>query len=623
MLRKLTTYLALAAATLCLSADFAFPQEEEAKESKQRAEGSTVLLAAKGLNALFPSASWTWFLLGRSYMFDGRYRAAEEALAKGLELDSRSLTGRLWLADLFLIRGKFDEAGEQYDLALGTAPNSYAANVGRGRVAARRMKLDDAEKFLTTALEINPDGFEALLTLGRVYAQRKENITRAISTMQRAYLLRPENVELNLEMGELHYSAGNYNKASYFFSKAVNLDPERASPRIALGKSLYYEGKYDDALKQLRRASSRDPKNPDIHYYQGGIFLAQKKYPRAAASFRKANRLGKEGGREYRDALFFLGKTEYLQGLQKQAQTSLLRYRIAYLTEACSELAKPPDSITQQALTESLQLMLEIEKALNIKRRPNQIPGNIEPEQMAVIPGGKFLYGRFKNSAGERGHAFEVEVSSFAVDRMEVSNADYRVFVEATGWRIPRAEGEGLAKPEFDWNLKTKSYPEGMENRPVLNVSWEDAIAYCAWVGKRLPTEAEWECAARGGLTDRMYPWGNRKPNDKQACYNTGQKGGPLDVDDAEPNAYGLLHVVGNAAEWCADWYVSNLYQAAGTRKDFKGPATGSGRSYRGGHWFSGEIDIQVAARGGLSPEARSPYVGFRCAADLPKEEEK
>ena len=623
MLRKLITYLVLAAVTSCLSAGYALSQEEKETAPKTVNKGSTILLAAEGLKTLFPSAPWAWFLLGRAYMYDGRYKAAEEVLEKGLELDPRSLMGRLWLAELLLGRGRIDKAGEQYDLALEASPHSYDANVGRGRVATRRRKLDDAEKYLKVALDVRPDGFEALLTLGRVYAQKKENLQRAITTLQRAYLQQPENIELNLEMGELYYSTGSYDKAGYFFSKAINLDPERAAPRIAMGKSLYYEGKYDEALRQLRRAASRDPKNPEIFYYEGGIFLAQKKYPRAASSFRKANRLGKSDGFGYRDALFFLGKTEFLQGLHKRAYSSLLRYRIAHLAQTASELAVPPDSTTQQALKESLQLILEIDKALNIERRPNQIPGKIDTEHMVTIPGGRFLYGGFKKADGERADAFEVEVSTFAIDRREVSNADYRVFVEATGWRVPRAEGENLAKTEFDWNTKTKTFPPSMENHPVLNVSWEDAIAYCAWAGRRLPTEAEWERAARGGQNDRLYPWGNRRPNDKQACYNTGLKGGPREVDDAEPNAYSILHVVGNAAEWCADWFEPNLYRAAGTRKDFKGPAAGSGRSYRGGHWLSGEIDIQIAARGGLSPEARNPYVGFRCAADLPEDQKK
>jgi sulfatase modifying factor 1 len=600
---------------------FCTAQEDAGKEKE--AAGGTALLVAKWLNTIAPSAPWSWLILGRAYTYEGRYNAAEEAFQKGLQLDPRSLDARLLLGGLYLSRGLLEKAEEQYDEALKLKPKSYDANVGRGRVAARRMKLDDAEKYLKTAGEVRPLGFEAQLYLGRVYAQRKENLQRAITTLQRAYLLRPESIELNLEMGELHFAAGSYDKASYFFSKAVTLNPESASGRVAYGKSLYYEGKYDDALKQLRRAENLDPKNPEVQYYLGGINLAQKNYPRASAAFRKANRLGRKGAIGYRDALFFIGKSEYLQGIHKRAYTSLLRYRIGHLTASTTELAVEPDPSTAQALKESLELMLEIEKVLKIERRPNQIPGKIDPEYMAVIPGGKFLYGGFKDAKGELGPEFEVEVSSFAISRREVSNADYRVFVEAAGWRTPVTDGEKLAENKYNWNPKTKTYPEGMDDLPVVNVSWEDAIAYCAWTGTHLPTEAEWEKAARGGLSDRYYPWGNRRPNDKQACFNRGPKGGLRKVGDAEPNAFGLYHVVGNAAEWCADWYEPNLYRAAGTRKDFKGPATGSERSYRGGHWLSSETDIQVAARGGLSPSARSPFVGFRCAADLPQEEKK
>jgi len=615
ILVALTACCLLAAAT----SPPASAQEDEATTRKGKSD--LILLTAKGLTSLFPSSPWAWFLLGRAYHYEGRYRAAEEALEKGLEIYPRSLLGRLWLGQLHYSRGKWEKAFEQFEAALKISPRCYEALVALGGLAARKAEFDKAEQHLKAALEIEPEGYDALLQLGRVYAQQADTLQRALTTLQKAYLQHPDSPTLNAELGELHYSARNYAKASYFLAKAARLEPDRVSHRIALGKSLFYEEKLEESLKQFRRAAKIEPKNPEVHYYIGGIYLAQKKYPRATTSLRKANRLGKVGDKSYRDALFFIGKAEFKQGLHRRAYANLLRYRTERLVEASSEGSSEP--VAQQAMAESMELMLQIEKVLGVERRPNQIPGRITPEYMATVPGGKFLYGGSRGSDGKKGPAFDVEVGSFAIDKYEVSNADYLVFVRATDWRLPAAEGTGKLDRRFDWKPEARSYPDGAADKPVVNVSWLDAVAYAAWAGKRLPTEAEWERAARGGANGRLYPWGNRPPNREQACYRSENDAGPRDVADAEPNGYGLYHIVGNAAEWCSDWFEPNLYRAAGTRLNYKGPSTGTKRSYRGGHWLSGEADVQVAARGGLSPSARSPFVGFRCVVDIPPEEKQ
>ena len=158
-------------------------------------------------------------------------------------------------------------------------------------------------------------------------------------------------------------------------------------------------------------------------------------------------------------------------------------------------------------------------------------------------------------------------------------------------------------------------------------VSWHDAVAYAKWVGKRLPTEAEWEYAARGGLSGKQYCWGDTEPNGKQSNYadkNTNYNWSDKNVDDGysvcapvgsfEANGYGLQDMAGNVWEWCSDWYDENYYGNSPT-KNPTGPITGSMRVLRGGSWIHSSKTLPVAYRGNYLPTSGNYYRGFRCVS--------
>jgi serine/threonine-protein kinase len=199
-----------------------------------------------------------------------------------------------------------------------------------------------------------------------------------------------------------------------------------------------------------------------------------------------------------------------------------------------------------------------------------------------------------------------VYLNAFWVDQTEVTNAMYAGCVKDR-------ECDPPASPDSQSRSNYYGVPE-YANYPVIHVSWEEAKAYCVWAGRRLPTEAEWEKAARG--TDgRMYPWGNAAPGIRLVnnIYGGGKLGDTMEVGSYPQGAspYGALDMSGNVWEWVSSLYMSYPYDPADGREDPGGSYT---RVLRGGSWGSSQVLFPSAARSWNSPEARSADTGFRCA---------
>ena len=233
---------------------------------------------------------------------------------------------------------------------------------------------------------------------------------------------------------------------------------------------------------------------------------------------------------------------------------------------------------------------------------------------MVFIPGGEFLRGRshalpdddlkwFPTLLKDDRPARRLYIDPFYLDEHEVTNEQYAAFVKATGRRAP-------------YNWPKGKVPEGKEKFPVVDLSWDDAVAYARWAGKRLPTEAEWERAARGLAEGGIYPWGDGSPSRTLARYN--RVDGPGPVRQLAPNAFGLYDMAGNVWEWCADWYEKDYYQQAPQRNP-PGPAAGQYRVLRGGSWADLPKYLTCAYRSWARPAERSPNIGFRCAKSFPR----
>lgn len=216
--------------------------------------------------------------------------------------------------------------------------------------------------------------------------------------------------------------------------------------------------------------------------------------------------------------------------------------------------------------------------------------------QFVSIPGTWFTMGSVDGADDEQ-PLHRVWVDAFELGATQVTNRDYASFLSATGCAPPAA-----------WNDPNFNHPE----QPVVAVSWFDAERYCQWLLVRLPTEAEWECAARAGAEKMRYPWGDAPPQSRPN-YGGRWQNGPEPVARAAPNAYGLYDMCENVHEWCSDWYGADYYSISPDRNP-RGPESGSRRASRGGSWRHQIKVSRCAARSSIPPEFRYTDYGFRVA---------
>ena len=272
--------------------------------------------------------------------------------------------------------------------------------------------------------------------------------------------------------------------------------------------------------------------------------------------------------------------------------------------------AEPTETHTQEPVTSptSTQLVLQVELPVLI------LDGQSVP--MGYVPAGSFEMGS-EDGEGNELPVHTVWLDPYSIDLYEVTNARYAECVREGACDEPANLGSNSRKNYY-------TNPD-YGNHPVLNVSWQQAQAYCEWRGARLPTEAEWEDAARGSLIGEKFPWGNEQP----VCQPGLQNGALYDDDDACPgtdtsevgsfqaNGYGLFDMAGSLWEWVADWYKDSYY-AESPQENPQGPLDGEDKVIHGGSWADSPAEIlRVSFRGNLAPESGSTRVGFRCARSV------
>ena len=372
--------------------------------------------------------------------------------------------------------------------------------------------------------------------------------------------------------------------------------------KFAAGYDFLKQHKYQEARASLEGSLENNPANALAHFYLGDACRALKAWTCAETHYETSVELdakssvaglAKQRGRK--------AKVWRLldEGKQAMNEPNASSQKVAQAKDTLDIAYKLGLDDEQRAIYQQIQ-----EKIQHQSNVSNGKTASAQPQErsMALVPAGEFMMG---SSAGDPDEqpVHRVYVDAFLMDKYEVTVEQYAAFLQAK-W---------IDRPT-DWKTMNQS---SHQKRPVANVDWPDADAYCKWVGKRLPTEAEWEKAARG--TDhRLYPWGNESPtrvyaNLKKETWSNHWALSTVGSYEDGKSPYGIYDMAGNVWEWVSDWYDQDYYKTSPVRNP-TGPATGGHKVIRGGSWGSGEKDLRSTDRDNHLPSFRGLGTGFRCA---------
>ncbi|MFB0535443.1 MAG: SUMF1/EgtB/PvdO family nonheme iron enzyme [Anaerolineae bacterium] len=387
------------------------------------------------------------------------------------------------------------------------------------------------------------------------------------------------------ERGTGHLAAQEWEKARSEFEWLLQIDASYRDVETQWKETFYQAGvaymeagEWERARIEFELLWQIDASYRDVEeewketFYQAGVaYMEVGEWEKAAAEFEEVVSIDAA----YKDAQDRLKESHYLTGAKYQEAGEL-----------------------EKAAAEFRQVMVIDVDYKDVRDKLGKIAVELG---MVYVPAGEFTMGSDKAESDEK-PVHTVYLDAFYIDKTEVTNAQYRKCVEAGACDAP-------SETTYYDNVNYAQHP-------VVYVSWNDANAYCRWAGKRLPTEAEWEKAARG-IDGRTYPWGEGIDSDHAQYHGCGGETVPVGSKPKGASPHGALDMAGNVWEWVADWYDSGYYSQSPGRNP-PGPDSGEYRVLRGGSWLSYRWDARCACRYWGSPRLGNRYVGFRCVKGSP-----
>ncbi|MCY4553250.1 MAG: SUMF1/EgtB/PvdO family nonheme iron enzyme [Candidatus Poribacteria bacterium] len=517
-------------------------------------------------------------------------------------------------------------------------PDTADVYYNRGRANYRQERYKSAISDFDAALRINPDFAEAYYGRGAA----KANIGQyeaAISDYNAALRLNPNFAGVYYDRGSTQFLLGQYGSAISDYNEAIRIDPDYVEAYNDRGFAKYKLGQYEAATRDFDTAIQIKA-NFALSYNNRGLAnFALESYEAAIRDFDTAIRINPEFAMAYSNR----GIVKHSLG---QYDDAISDYGTALRIEPNMAQAYYGLGVAKDELGQTLEAKQDLRTALklaekagdqNFKGTVEQYLQELEEEKnssqldpsnvdMVLIPAGEFQMGSNDNDAEDDENPMHiVYVDAFYIDKYEVTNTQYKKFIDANPqWqkdRIPRKYHDGDYLKHWNGN----NYPPGKGNHPIVYVSWYAAIAYAQWHGKRLPIEAEWEKAARGGLVDKKYTWGDSLDTNKA---NYGESiGGTTAIGAYPANGYDLYDMTGNVWEWCLDEYNADFYSVAPRHNPIAGGTVDnivsdftnvkSVRVLRGGSWVSNAKFVRVSDRTRYTPKITNKARGFRCVRSI------
>jgi len=377
---------------------------------------------------------------------------------------------------------------------------------------------------------------------------------------------------------------------------------DKGAKKPSAGIDFLNQQKYQEARTAFEADLKQNPANATTHFYLGDACRGLKAWACAEE--------------HYQTSLELDEKSSVADLAKQRARKARVWRLLEEVKQAINEPNAPPKQVAhaEDTLDIAYKLGLDEEQQLvylqlqqrvpqsHKRSHPKKASGQVYEQSMVLVPAGEFTMGSSKGDPDEQ-PVRKVYVDAFFIDKHQMSVGKYGMFLDATAHEAPA-----------DWDVMNKSMHQ---KRPVVNVDWTDADAYCRWAGKRLPTEAEWEKAARG--TDgRIYPWGNELPTDfhanmKKEIWNNHIVLTPVGIYEGGKSPYGVYDMAGNVWEWVSDWYSQDYYKT-GPLRNPTGPPKGDYKVIRGGSWGSSPKDLRSTDRESRLPSFGGLGTGFRCA---------
>ena len=548
----------------------------------------------------------------------------------------------------------------QYKKALEANPNSTPTFFNLAQTYTELSKTDLAIESLLQVIQIEPSFNQARRQLVKIYLQ-KEKFISALLHLKKLTTTNANDINAHISMGKIYNKLGNFKLAIDVVNPIISSNPDNIQAREILAEIFYNTGDLDRSIAEYRRILEKNSNYLPSYIQLGWIYYRKGEFQMATAWTKRGLKLGTPSlqldslssmnlglyswlnndyvaaKKWYRKALQG-GSKNILNGILKDLKDTALLFpkKIAvdffsgwiYMETGEKKMAFPHltqflNLATENELSKEARSMLGQKTSLaNEKTTNSNNNSSLEkhlPKNMVFVSSGFFIMG--SNDHGEdEAPEHKTYLDSYYIDRYEVSANDFSLFLNevnnGNGYYLNNQYGTLFYNGKFQAR-------KGFENHPINNVKWKGAFEYCRWKGKHLPTEAQWEKAARGE-DGKIYPWGNKPPAHNLARYRQVWTKEikhhvmvPVNLFSEGTSPYGAHHMAGNVKEWVDDWFDREYYDEPENHINPKGQIGGEYKVLRGGSWRDLTGFIYSSFRNNAYPYSRLDDYGFRCAKNI------